>query len=108
VTSRDPLHSANNARADLADLLTQLAHLVAATQGTPPAEPEPRRQMPTRVLLTVEEAAEQLGIGRTLAYKLVKHGEIESVRIGRLRRVPADAVHEYARRLTASQPRPAA
>jgi excisionase family DNA binding protein len=94
--------------ADLAQLLTQLAHLLTQMPGPQPAEPKPQRQMPVRVLLTVEEAAEQLGIGRTLAYKLVKHGEIESVRIGRLRRIPADAVHEYARRLATSQPRPAA
>jgi len=56
--------------------------------------------MPTRVLLTVEEAAEQLGIGRTLLYKLIARGEIESIRIGRLRRVPDAAIQDYARRLS--------
>lgn len=55
--------------------------------------------MPERVLLTVEEAAEQLGIGRTLTYKLISNGEIESIRIGRLRRVPTSAIQDYARRL---------
>ncbi|HEX9334443.1 MAG TPA: helix-turn-helix domain-containing protein, partial [Pseudonocardiaceae bacterium] len=43
--------------------------------------------MPERVLLTVEEAAKRLGIGRTTAFALVKTGEIVSVQIGRLRRV---------------------
>lgn len=61
-----------------------------------------------KLLLTVEEAADQLGIGRTLAYALVKDGEIESVRIGRLRRIPAAALSRYLDRLTGSADRPAA
>ena len=43
-------------------------------------------------MLTVEEAAERLGVGRTVMYALVSSGAVESVRIGRLRRVPADAL----------------
>ncbi len=54
---------------------------------------------PTLVLLTVEEAARRLHIGRTLCYRLIGSGELESVPVGRLRRVPADAVHEYVTRL---------
>ena len=61
-----------------------------------------------KLLLTVEEAADQLGIGRTLAFALVKDGEIESVRIGRLRRIPADALGRYLDRLTGHADRPAA
>jgi excisionase family DNA binding protein len=38
-----------------------------------------------RLVLTVEEAAERLGIGRTLMYALVKAGVVESICIGRLR-----------------------
>lgn len=56
-----------------------------------------------RVMLTVEQAAAVLGIGRTNMYALIKSGEIESVRIGRLRRVPADAIDAYTARLTAEQ-----
>lgn len=48
-----------------------------------------------RIVLTIEEAAECLGIGRTLMYALVTAGEVESVRIGRLRRIPADALDRY-------------
>ena len=44
------------------------------------------------LVLTVEEAADQLGVGRTVMYALVSSGAVESVRIGRLRRVPADAL----------------
>lgn len=48
-----------------------------------------------RLVLTVEEAADRLGIGRTLMYALVAAGEVESVRIGRLRRIPTDALDSY-------------
>ncbi|GAA2571838.1 excisionase family DNA-binding protein [Pseudonocardia hydrocarbonoxydans] len=54
---------------------------------------------PFRLVLTVEEAADRLGIGRTLMYALVSAGEVESVRIGRLRRVPTDALDDYVLRL---------
>src|SRR5687768_15854500 len=53
----------------------------------------------TAVLLTVEEAARRLRIGRTTCYALVTSGEIESVTVGRLRRVPADAVPAYVAKL---------
>lgn len=81
---------------EIADLLSRLAELM--TDQTPEDAPTPRA-MPERVLLTVEEAAEQLGIGRTLTYALIRSGEIESVRIGRLRRLPTTAIQDYARRL---------
>ncbi|MFJ3193831.1 excisionase family DNA-binding protein [Streptomyces griseoviridis] len=50
-------------------------------------------------LLTVEEAARRLRIGRTTCFRLVLAGEIESVMVGRLRRVPADAVPAYVAKL---------
>jgi excisionase family DNA binding protein len=80
---------------DLATLLTQLAHALTAQQQPAPTP----RPMPERVLLTVEEAAERLGIGRTLMVRLVSTGEIESVKIGRLRRIHTSAIDEYAQRL---------
>jgi excisionase family DNA binding protein len=57
---------------------------------------------PTLVLLTVPEAARRLRIGRTLMYELVTTGQIESVTLGRLRRVPADALPAYVARLRGS------
>lgn len=53
------------------------------------------RPAPTKLLLTVEEAAQQLGIGRTLMYSLVSTGEIHSITLGRLRRIPAEALAAY-------------
>ena len=52
---------------------------------------------PNRIVLTIEEA-ELLGIGRTLMYSLVASGEVESVQIGRLRRVPTDALDDFLSR----------
>ena len=52
-----------------------------------------------KLLLRIEEAAEQLGIGRSLMYRLVLSGAIESVRLGRLRRIPAECLGEHFRRL---------
>jgi excisionase family DNA binding protein len=56
-----------------------------------------------RTLLTVEAAAQRLSIGRTTMYALLKNGQINSVRIGRLRRIPADALTAYTDRLAAEQ-----
>ncbi len=56
----------------------------------------------TLVGLTVAEAARRIGIGRTKMYEYVSSGEIPSVKIGSLRRVPAEAVNEFlARRASA-------
>lgn len=56
-----------------------------------------------RRMLTVEQAAEALGIGRTNVFALIKNGELESVRIGRLRRIPAEAIDTYTTRLHTEQ-----
>ncbi|WP_460067451.1 helix-turn-helix domain-containing protein [Streptomyces sp. YKOK-I1] len=57
----------------------------------------------TLVLLTVEEAARRLQIGRTVCYRLIRSGELESIDIGRLRRVPADAPAAYLARRRAAK-----
>ncbi len=48
-----------------------------------------------RLLLTVEEAAQRLGIGKTLAWELVWNGELPSVRLGRCVRIPLAALEEW-------------
>src|SRR5262249_48487875 len=52
-----------------------------------------------RLLLTVEEAADQLGIGRTLMYALLKDGKVEPAQTGRLRPTPSDPLPRYLERL---------
>lgn len=54
------------------------------------------------LLLTVEEAAKRLKIGRTQMYTLITSGEIQSVTIGRLRRVPAECLAAYVSGLLAA------
>ncbi|WP_239394563.1 helix-turn-helix domain-containing protein [Frankia sp. CiP3] len=53
----------------------------------------------SRLLLTPAEAAEQLGVGRTTVYELLNAGQLESVRIGRSRRIPRAALVAYVDRL---------
>ncbi len=57
--------------------------------------------MSEKVLLTVEEAAERLSIGRTKAFELIARGELESVLIGRARRVPVEALEPFVTELRA-------
>lgn len=54
-----------------------------------------------RLLLRIDEAAERLGIGRSLMYHLALTGAVESVTVGRLRRIPSEALEEYVARLRA-------
>lgn len=61
--------------------------------------PPPASAPPRPLLLSVDQAAESLGVGMTLMRALVSSGEIESVKIGRLRRVPADALSTYVAHL---------
>lgn len=42
-----------------------------------------------------EEAAKMLGIGRTYVYELIRSGDLESVKIGRARLVPAAALDKF-------------
>ena len=51
--------------------------------------------MTTKLLLTPEEAGELIGVGRSMIYELLRCGAIESVRIGRCRRIPSDALDAY-------------
>lgn len=55
---------------------------------------------PIKVLLTVDEAATALSLGRTYLYRLLMSKEIVSVKVGRVRRIPVAALNDYvARRL---------
>ena len=50
-------------------------------------DPNPHAEVLTEYLMSPEELARFLGIGRTYAYRLLSEGEIPSVRLGRLRKV---------------------
>ena len=48
-----------------------------------------------RVALSVEEAAERLGVSRSLIWKMVNQGTIRTVRAGHRVLVPVSAVEEF-------------
>ena len=57
--------------------------------------------MSENLLYKVEAAAEVLGLGRSSVFELVASGELESVTIGRSRRIPRQALEDYVARLRA-------
>ncbi len=52
-----------------------------------------------QLLVTPEEAARRLSVGRTTVYELLASGELRSVSIGRCRRVPVSELCSYVARL---------
>lgn len=59
--------------------------------------------MSEEVLLTVEQCAKRLNLGRSHTYKYVLSGELASLKIGRARRIPAVALEEFVARLLLDQ-----
>ena len=55
------------------------------------------------LLLTPKAAAERLSLAESTLYQLLTSGQIESVKIGRARRVPIDALTAYISRLREEQ-----
>jgi excisionase family DNA binding protein len=55
------------------------------------------------LLISVEEAASILGIGRTLIFELIIQGKVSSVKIGRRRLVVRQELDEFVRELSISQ-----
>ena len=56
-----------------------------------------------RLLVTPTEAARRLSLARPTVYPLVLTGELESIKIGRSRRLLASALTEYIDRLRREQ-----
>jgi DNA binding domain, excisionase family len=63
---------------------------MATTQETTTPD-SPRDTSAVRSLLTVEETAALLRIGRNTCYELLRQGQIPHIRLGRLIRVPRHA-----------------
>lgn len=49
------------------------------------------------LLVSPEEAFRRIGVGRTTGFALLRSGEIPSIKIGRLRRVPVFALEQWVR-----------
>lgn len=56
-----------------------------------------------KLMVSVEEATEILGIGRTVLYPFLTHGELRSLKIGRRRVIPVEALEEFVHRLKVEQ-----
>ena len=54
------------------------------------------------LLHTVESASRHLGMGRSTVYLKIESGELESVKIGRSRRITQGALERFVARLEAS------
>lgn len=80
------------------------SRLVSAVDPAPAATPRSMAEGPSRLLLTVPEAAAVLGVGRTTAYGLIASGELKAVHIGRAARVPITALQELVDHLRSSMP----
>lgn len=66
----------------------------------------PSRDEP--LLYTIPEAATALRISRTKLYELLDSGEVESIYIGRSRKIPAEGLRIFVDKLRARNSRPAA
>ena len=51
-----------------------------------------------RLLHSPEETAAMLGVSRSQVFELLARGEVESFKIGRLRKVPRDAIDAFIKR----------
>ena len=61
--------------------------------------------LPGRLLLPYGDAAFALGCGRTRIYELVERGDLLAVGKGKGRRISAESVREFVRRLEAEERR---
>ena len=59
-----------------------------------------------KLLLTVEEAATMLSLGRSKVYDLIAKGEIPSIKIHGSRRVPMDSLSQWIEELMVNQTAP--
>ena len=51
------------------------------------------------LLLSVKEAADLIGLGRSTIYKLMDSGTLAFVHVGKSRRIPLDEAHAFVARL---------
>jgi excisionase family DNA binding protein len=60
-----------------------------------------RNSFEGRLLVTVPEAMQAIGVGRTTLYELIAAAELELVKIGSASRVPVASIEAYVDRLRA-------
>lgn len=50
---------------------------------------------PQRLLVSPQEAGQALGIGQTKVYELLRIGDLRSIKVGRLRKIPVSELHRF-------------
>lgn len=70
-----------------------VAELAAAIEEI--VETATRRKAGPPELLSIEEAARRLGIGRTALYHELTNGSLRSFKVGRRRLIPASSIYAY-------------
>jgi excisionase family DNA binding protein len=68
-----------------------------------PARPKVtgRNSLEDRLLVTVPEAMQAIGVGRTTLYQLIASAELELVKVGSASRVPVASIERFVERLRA-------
>jgi excisionase family DNA binding protein len=56
----------------------------------------------SRLLYSIPDAADELSVSARVLERLIKEGEVDTVKIGRRRLVPAEALADYIERLRRS------
>jgi len=59
--------------------------------------------VPERLMYSVAEAVQKLGLPRTRVYEAMACGDLFSVKVGRSRRIPAHALERYVAKLCEEQ-----
>jgi excisionase family DNA binding protein len=72
-----------------------MMELVAALRDEIATERRPSQREPDH-LLSIEQAARALGVGRTALYSEIGAGRVRSVKVGRRRLIPSSAITEVA------------
>jgi excisionase family DNA binding protein len=67
-----------------------------------PAVEATQREAVTKLLVTVDEAAKSLSVGRPKMWQLVMSGEVPSIKIGASRRIPVSVLEDYVRQKLAA------
>ena len=79
--------------------MTTQAQPNGRTTVTPPARSNRETADLRPLLISVEQAARLLGVGRTTLYELVRQGEVTPVKIGRAVRFPLEEIEGFVARL---------
>jgi excisionase family DNA binding protein len=77
------------------NLLKHLRYYYTVLYSARDSPAERSNKVEHKILISPDEACERLGVGRSTMYRLLDRGEIASVRLGRLRRIPLEWLRDW-------------